>query len=121
MANELTVSLALAFSKGGKNPSKKKLGQQYDVTGGDFTWKTQVVGNTEEALVMGEVGTPGYIIIENKSSAQYVGFRAASGSANAVEVLPGETSCFRIARGATAPFVIADANTAEIEYLLIEA
>jgi hypothetical protein len=120
MADELTISVTLAFAKGVKSVTYKKTGQQFDVSGTDYIQNTQIVGTAEEALRMGEVTTPGYIIIANLDSTNYVSLRAATGGANTVELKPGECACFRLARTATAPYVIADTAPVEIEYVLIE-
>jgi hypothetical protein len=121
MADELTVSVSLLFNKSGKRVQfPRGGGQQHDVSGSDFVWKTQLVGASEEALVMGEVTTPGWIIVSNLDSTAYLSIRNATGTGNCVEVKASETQAFRLARTATAPFVISSSGTIEIEYCLIE-
>ena len=122
MANENTVSVSLSFSKSGKTIELSKKGKQIDVSGTDYIRRTQVVGfAAEEVLDIGDIATPGYFIGWNNDTTNYVSIRPSTGAANCVELKPGgEPVCFRFARGATTPYVIAATAACEIEYLLIE-
>jgi hypothetical protein len=121
MANEVTVSVSLAFSKSGKTIEFSKKGKQLDVSGDDYLRRTQVIGTSEEALDIGDIATPGYFIGWNNDTTNYVSIRSGTGAANCVELKPGgEPVCFRFARGATAPFAIANTANCTIEYLIIE-
>lgn len=118
MADELTISAFMRFVKGAKDVQLSRQSQQFDVTGTAFIRGTQIVGTSEEALTKGEVSTPGCILIINLDPTNFVSIRAATGTANCIKIKPGEFALFRFA--ATAPFIIADTASCEVEYFLIE-
>ena len=117
MANELTVSCSLRFSKSGREADKAYGGIQLDVTGTKPMSHTQTIGTSEEALVVGDVGTPGYIIIKNLDDTNYVTIRASAGAADVVKLLAGEVALFRLA--AAAPYAIANTANCDLEYTVI--
>ncbi len=121
MANELLLSVTALFSKGAKKASFNKGSFQNDVAGGDYILNTQAVGSSEEALIKGDITTPGWFIGRNNDSTDSIHIRAATGGANMVTIPPLSTVMFKFVSTATAPFVISSANTPELEYLLIEA
>lgn len=117
MANEITVSANLAFSKNGTRVSFGKTGLQFDVSGDDYLHQTQVIGTSEEALALGDV-TPGMILIFNTDTTNYVSVRSGTGAANLIKIPAGEFCLFRLE--ASAPYLIANTASVRIEYLLIE-
>lgn len=119
MANELTLSASLKFVKGSTDRSFSKSGIQLDVSGTEFTNKSQTVGTSEEAIELGDVATPGYILIFNKDATNYVSVRSGTGAANLVKIPPGGIALFHCE--ASAPYAIANTASVQIEYLLIEA
>ena len=122
MAEEITVSGSLQVTKDGVTDTIAKIGLSVDMTGGDITHRTQTVGNSEEALGMLDAGTPGFCLIKNLDSTNYVEVRQATGIADLIRINAGEFALFRFAADATAPFVIAShSDGVIIEYLLIEA
>ena len=121
MANEITFSALLAFSKGGRRADFGTVGGQLTMTGTDFVLKTQSIGTTEEALNIGDITTPGMMCMKNLDSSNAVTLRAASGSGtagNCITIKAGETQLFRL--GSTAPFMIASNAAVEVNYLLLE-
>lgn len=119
MANELTISASLKFVKGNTNVSFAKSGVRLDVTGKNYTSKSQTIGTTEEAISLGDVATPGYILIYNQDTTNFVSVRSGTGAANLIKIPPGGIALFNCQ--ASAPFAIADTAAVDIEYLLIEA
>lgn len=119
MANELTLAASLKFVKGSKNVPFSKSGIQLDVTGDDYTFKSQTVGTSEAALNLGDVTTPGYILIYNEDTTNFMSVRSGTGAANLVKVRPGGIALFECE--AAAPFVIANTAAVSIQYCLIEA
>lgn len=119
MANEITVSVSLSFSKGGKSASFKKGGVQLDMTGTDYYHGTQRVGTTAEALNLGEVATPGMIAIINHDTTNFVEVRHGAVGDDVVKLRPGVPEVFDLA--SSTPYAIADTAECEVEYLLIEA
>lgn len=117
MANELTVSCSVRFSKSGREADKAYGGIQIDVTGTRVISNTQTVGTSEEALVIGDVGTAGYIIVKNLDSTNYVTIRGASAAVDCVKLKSGEVALFRLA--SSTPYAIANTAPVDIEYVLI--
>jgi len=117
MANELTVSVRLTFSKGGAKVSRT-LTDSITVTGDTFTHEVQSVGTTEEELAQGaDLGTPGYMLIINLDATNYVEVGSTTGVYD-IKLKAGEICLYRH-NSAT---VYAMANTAAclVEYILIE-
>lgn len=119
MANELTLSASLKFEKSGRKVDFSKPGVQLDVAGTDFVFQTQTVGNSEEALDIGDVTSPGYILIYNNDASNFIEVRAGSSEADVVKVRAGGVALFELATAT--PYVIADTANVEILFALIEA
>jgi hypothetical protein len=118
MANELTVAAFLKFATGTKLAQFNKGPLQFTVSGGDYVQGSQTVATSEEALNKGDITTPGVCLIFNRDATNFVKVRGASGAVDCIKIKPGEFALFR--HSGTAPFVIADTGSCEIEYLLIE-
>ena len=119
MANELTLTATLKFDKSTKSADVGKTGLQLDVTGGDYITKTQVVGTSQEAIVIGEITTPGYMFIRNLDATNYIEIRDGSSGADVVKVRAGGVALFELATAT--PFAIANTASCEVEYTIIEA
>ncbi len=91
MADELTVTASLAFSKGQASSSMSVLALTIDVTGTRYNKSVQTIGTSEEALSLGDIGTPGYVIVKNLDRVRSVRRRPPD------EILPldGEHHFFR--------------------------
>lgn len=118
MADELTTSFAIEYSKGGRVVARSKTGVQIDVSGTDYVTGTQTIATTEEALNKGDITTIGWVFITNKDTTNYVTYRAATGGADCVKIKAGETVSFRAA--SNTPYMIANTASVEIDYVLIE-
>ena len=119
MANELTVSASLAFAKTTYAVDMAKTGFQCTVTGTKFVHNVQAIGfAAEEAIQLGDVGTPGYAIFVNRDATNYVTIRPATGVADCIKLKPGDVAMFRFA--CAAPFAIAAVAACNIEYVIIE-
>jgi hypothetical protein len=117
MANELTVSCSLRFSKGGREVSKSYGGIQIDVSGTRAITNQQTIGITEEVLVVGDVGTCGYCIIKNLDATNFVSIRPGTGTANLVKLKAGEVCMFRLAL--STPWAIADTASCDLEITIV--
>lgn len=117
MASELTVNAWVRFQKGNVDVSLGNNGLRLDVSGDDYMRFEQVVGITEEALQLGDVG-PGVVVIKNLDNTNFVSLRRATGEGNCLKIEAGECWAFRLE--ATSPFVIADTASVRIEVLVID-
>ena len=118
MANELTVSCSMRFSKSSREASKSYSGIQIDVSGTKVTRLEQTIGTDEEALDIGDIGTAGYIICKNLDDTNYIEIRPGSGAADLIKLKAGEVAMFRLALNG--PYAIADTAACDLEFLLIE-
>jgi len=119
MANELTLSASVKFLKSDTNVDFAKAGVLLDVAGGDYVKRTQTVGTSEEALGLGDLTTPGYMLIYNSDSTNYVKIRSGTGAGDLIRVPAGGIALFYCE--ATAPYIIANTASVVVEYLLVEA
>uniref|UniRef100_A0A6M3IZP3 Uncharacterized protein n=1 Tax=viral metagenome TaxID=1070528 RepID=A0A6M3IZP3_9ZZZZ len=116
MADEITITVRMAFSKSGAKASRTE-NINVDVTGDAFTHEVQSVGTSEEELAQGaDLGTPGYIFLKNLDPTNYIEI-GLTGSYT-IKLKAGEVTLFRLA-GAS---VYAKANTAAClcEYIILE-
>lgn len=119
MANELTLSMSLFFSKGATSISLGVSGLSLNVSGAKIVQCVQNIGASAEAVSIGDITTPGYMIAVNRDATNSISIRMGSGGADVVKLQPGEWAMFRLA--STTPYAIASASTANLEYLIIEA
>lgn len=117
MAKELTLNLSLGFAKGNINTSMVSGTQQFTVSGTDYVRETMSVPTAVTALPLGAITTPGYIMITNKDTTNYVDVLDAVAGNACVRLMPGEFAVFRFK--STAPAVQAHTAAVKIEYLLI--
>ena len=120
MADELTLRASLSFEKGSKVASLALALSTFDVAGGNALHNVQNVGITEEALLLGDVTVGGYLIGINRDATNFMEIRPGTGAADLIQLKPGDVCLFRLAPGATAPFVIADTGAVEFEYLIVD-
>ncbi len=125
MADELTISASMGFVKGTVDVSFAKSGLTLTITGTDYVLLTQATAVTPgAALDLGGIGTPGYFIGYNSDGTDNILVRQSTSTTdgNMVKISPGMIAMFEFDdTDATAPFVMASANTPVLEYLLVEA
>ena len=116
MANEVSVSMTLGYSK---NKAAARLSTVYTVTqvGDKYMAGVQIIGTTEESFAKGDIGTIGFVAVRNMDATNFVQLGAATG-AYSVKLLPGQGAV--VPWGASNTFVKADTASCEVEYLLIE-
>ncbi len=118
MADELTVTASVKFTKGNVDMTMVQTAFTPDVAGTLYVRGVQNVGTSEEALDMGNVTSPGWAYFRNLDASNFVEIRPATGETDLVRLLAGESCCFRFI--ATAPFVLADTGNVDLEYLIVE-
>jgi hypothetical protein len=120
MADELSISLSFALSKGSTEIAERIRDLLIDVAGTHVTHLRQEIGTSEEAIVLGDAGVGGWFLAINRDDTNFVEIRSGTGATNLVQVLAEEFCLFRISPDATAPYAIADTAACELEYWLIE-
>ena len=119
MANEITISTSLAFSKGGVGSSLSDTSLQFDVSGTDyFQGSQQVPITTSAALNKGSITTCGYCYMKNTDSTNFVTVEGTDGDTATIKLKAGEVALFRF--NSSTPHVVADTAICQIDYLLIE-
>lgn len=119
MANEITITASLAFSKGGVGGTLDDAGLTFDVSGTDYKQGTQQVPiTTSEALGKGSITTCGYCYIKNTDSTNFMTVEGTDGDTATIKIKAGEVALFRF--NSSTPHVVADTAIVQIDYLLIE-
>ncbi len=125
MANELNITTSLRYSKNGVEVNRN-ISTVRDVTGDGMVHNIQAIGATEEALVIGDVGISGYILLKNLSTTAtiLVGRMISATFESFVKLLPGDSALLRLDDGtspytANDPYAISDIAGANLEYWLI--
>ena len=81
----------------------------------------QNVAITEEALNLGDVTTLGWFLGVNRDTTNFLSIKTGTGGTIFARLNPGLPALFRFGSGVTAPFVIADTATCQLEYALFMA
>ena len=120
MANELILTFGLAFTKNGATFNRTTFASQVTVSGTHVMAGTQAVATSAENLGKGDITTPGYLLIHNLDSTNFVqvGYDD-TGFKPVVKVKAGKWAMFELAQAT--PQVKADTSACNIEYWLIEA
>lgn len=121
MANEFTINASLTFAK-----SSSGGGLSFSIfptlAGSKFVHGRQAIGNSEEAIQLGEAtGGGGWFIAINRDSTNNISIRQASGATEFCTLKPGEGCLLRFSTGTTAPYAISSAGTPELEYYVFVA
>ena len=121
MASEITLTAALAFSKGGVSVDLSKVAAAFDVAGQRYIKNTQQIGTSEEAIGIGELASLGYAIFVNRDPTNYLEIRSATGSSNdIIKLKAGEAALFRFGSDISAPYAVANTAACYLEYLIVE-
>lgn len=120
MADELEINASLDFTPDiGKAASASVAGLLADVSSEKKIEHTQTIGTSEEAIVLGEITSPGWAFFKNVDPTNFINLKVATGGAIFAKLLPGEVAMLRLGSGAQAPFAIADTAPCALEYMLV--
>jgi len=118
MAAEATLTATLSFVKGNLPIQTLAPGQQsIDVAGATYMRQVQIVGTTREAMLLGDVGTPGYVMLHNCDATNFVEVFPNNTDAGLVKLLKGEWAVFRL--DSAAPYLKADTAPCNVEIFLL--
>jgi hypothetical protein len=119
VSNELTLSASMAYEDSEGSAEDLAISQLIaSVATKKFLKYKQNVGITEEAILLGEVTSPGWAIFVNRDLTNFVELRVATSGAKFAKLLPGEFAMLRLGSGAQAPYAIADTNACQLEYFI---
>jgi len=119
MANELSLIVNLDFSKGGATVSRQYT-KKVTVAGDAYTSGIQAIGfAAEEEIAQGlELATPGYMLIKNLDTTNYVRIGSTTGVYD-IRINAGEFALYR--HNSATVYAIADTGICNVEYTLLEA
>lgn len=116
MADEITISASMSMSNGNLNVTAQVPNYQADQTTAKYAKGTQTTGfAAHEALDLGDLTTPGYIVVRNNDATNFieVGVDDAGVFVPVIKVRPGESAGpLYVADGAT---LYVQADTADVE------
>lgn len=113
MANELALSGNVRYQKGGVD-ELLNFTQSVDVSGSALSRQVLFIGTAEEAVSMGDVTSPGYIVAFNLDTTNYVQLGAET-EEYCIRLKPGQRAIFPL-EGTT---LFAKANTAQCSVLFL--
>jgi hypothetical protein len=121
MANELTLTGSLSFTKGRiAAVGMLKSGLQATVAGtAGYVRKTQSVGTSAAALDVGDITTPGFVFIQNNDVTNYVEVLDSVSGVACIRILANEFALFRFTTAA--PAVKAHTAACIIEYIVLDS
>lgn len=120
MANELTMSASLNFADSeDTDETLAALEKVLSISTKLYNKCKHNVGTSEEAMKLGEVASLGYCLIINRDSTNFVEVRAATGGTKIIKVRAGKVALFEFGSGVTAPYIIADTNPCQTEYMIV--
>lgn len=122
MANELTINASLVYSDTeGTKAALSLVDKVVNVTTKLVAGIKQNVGTSEEALKLGDLSSLGFVLLINRDLTNYIELKTATSGTVIAKMFPGECCMFRFGSGITAPFVVANTATCQMDILLINA
>lgn len=122
MANELTLSASIKFTKGTGDALMnvtKSYSDLADVSGTEYYENVQAVGTSAEALLVADIGTQGFVLLRNLDTTNFVNVStdAAAHANPCVKMKAGEFALFR-ANGAL--YLKADTGACRVACFVVE-
>lgn len=118
MSQELRISGSFRYTKGDVDIQKSFPTDYVDVAGGNPIENVQAVGTSYEAMLFGDVGTPGWLFIRNIDDTNYVSL-SVDGVTEFARLNPGEPwMSLRLGPGVTTPQLKANTLACKVEYKL---
>lgn len=119
MANEIRVSASLQITNGNFSDSISLSNKQFDQANpGGGNPGTIEIGTTEESVSFTQLGTEGWLFMQNLDTTNYVRIGFATG-VYGIRLEPGEFSLFRLEPSATL-YLIADTAACKVNIRCFE-
>ena len=118
MADELTVSINISYINGSRTHEVSAGNLSLDA-GNLFFDTIQAIGTSAEAIVTGDITSPGYIFMQNLDSTNYVTIRTGSGGADVIKMAAGDIAFFKLS--GTTPFGIANTAACDLRVCVFKA
>lgn len=118
MANEITVAVSITCTKNGATVTGTA-SNTITMAGEQFISNVQAVGTSNEALVVGDVSTVGWVFCKNLDATNYVEVSLDNAQADIIAtLLPGEAALFK--PGTTTLYAKANTAGCNLQVVLIE-
>ena len=115
----ITASKAAVASGGTVAGSASKSGLTVAMTGNRIADVYQIISNSEETLLKGDVGTMGYVYLENLDNAITITIRSVTATAGSNFCILAPGQCALFPSGQTALYAIAASGTTAVLHALI--
>ena len=119
MANELSLTLGWKYSKSNRIRTVAPVTTKHDITAATVVGQVQDIGfSAHEALVLGDVVTPGFAWFHNLDGTNFVeiGIDVGATFYPFIKLLAGQNTCCWM--GTAAPYAKADTAAVELDYVL---
>lgn len=126
MASEMKLNASLVYEDAfGVQLKSEVVDRVQNVTTKRPVKLVQNIGITEEAIDLGDTGTPVYAFFKNLDPTNFINLKVATGGAIFAKLRPdtnsdgrGGFAMLELGSGATAPFAISDTATCNMEITL---
>lgn len=121
MANELTLNATAQYSDAEDSDADLQvLDLAVSVATKRITRLKQAVGfAAEEALILGDVSSLGWVMLVNRDATNFVNVKTGTGGTVFAKLKAGEFMLLRFGSGVTAPFVQADTAACQLDVLIM--
>ena len=116
MADEISMNGSFALANGSLTV-EKSADDLITQTTAKYHAGVQNIGTSEEALVLGDVTTPGLCYFENLDATNYLTIGETTNN-DIIKLKPGEFCFVRL--GITAPYAIANTAACDLNYIILE-
>ena len=119
MANGVTLNATMEYADStGSDESIQVSALFASISNTQFIRHKQLIGTSQEAIVLGDVTTPGWAMFVNRDTTNFITLLVASSGAVFAKLKPGEFALLRLGSGAQVPYALADTAACLMEYLI---
>lgn len=121
MADELTLNTGWTYNKNGRKRVISPTVSQEDISGAGVVENMQAIGfAAHEALVLGDVATPGFCYFRNSHATNYIeiGIDSTGTFVPFIKLMAGQ-SCF-VWWGGTDPYAKANTSAINLDYAIAD-
>lgn len=119
MANELTLNASMNYADSESADETIEVVEKLaSVATKRYTKVKQNIGTSEEAINLGDISAPGWVLLRNRDETNYIEIKVATSAAIFAKLLPGEFCFLRLGSGAQAPYAIANTAACQLEIFI---
>ena len=119
MADEIKLNVGLRASKSTLQVEPTNITDSFDMSGTDYCSGTQIIGTAEEAITIGEITTPGYVLLQNLDAAINITVVFVTGQTNGILLEPGGFCLFK--KSTTGLFAFSASGSPALKKVILEA